>query len=148
MAPPVNVIRSIVQPARAWTKANGDDWNRGGGGARSLSRASQRSASVVTKTLAFRDDNGFEVCDVVDARDHHTAVAPLQHRHRYVLNFERKDALASIADDPLQRDLDHAAMRDDGDVAMFGPLKDLVDCGGDPRRQVHVGLYARDADRG
>src|SRR5258708_15405754 len=109
MAPPVNVIRSIVQPARAWTKPHAHDCNRGAGVARSLSRASQRCASVVTKTLAFRDDNGFEVCDVVDARDHHTAGSPLQHRHRCVLNFEKKDVLASIADDTLQPHLDHTA---------------------------------------
>lgn len=82
------------------------------------------------------------MCNVVDPGDQHAAISLFEQRNGCVLNLERKDAVASIANDPLQRDLNHAAMRDHQDVAVLVPSKDLVDCGGDAGLEIHGALSA------
>jgi len=51
--------------------------------------------------------------------------------------------VASITDDPLQRDLDYAAMRDDEDIAVLVFLKNLIEGGGNPHLEIRSPLTSR-----
>src|ERR1700693_6404301 len=87
------------------------------------------SVTAVTATPAVRDlcsnsrrrrssdlrhvrGSSLEVTDVVHAADDKTPVALLDHRHRGVLNPEWKDAATGSPHHLVQRDLNHASVRD------------------------------------
>ena len=78
------------------------------------------------------DKSGLEMSDVVDAADHHPAVALFDQRDGCVLDPERPQAAAGPPDHAVERDLDHAAVGDEEDVAVLMPLDDLVQRSADP----------------
>ena len=55
---------------------------------------------------------------VVDTADDHAALALFDDRDRCVLDLERKEAAARPADNTMQRDLNHPAVRDDHNVTV------------------------------
>jgi len=78
---------------------------------------------------------------VVDTADDHAALALFDDRDRCVLDLERKEAAARPADNTMQSDLNHPAVRDDYNVAVVVTFKDFVERGGHTRLEVPVGFF-------
>src|SRR5689334_5204273 len=126
-APLASRRRSTVQPDLFCTSPHAHDCSSGAGRPSSSRLRSHRSASVVAKTLTLGDDRGLEVADVIDAPDDHPAVSSLDEGDGRVLDPKGKQPTAWLADDAMQRDLDHTTVGHDQDVAVRVALEDAVD---------------------
>src|SRR6266446_7057625 len=81
---------------------------------------------------------------VIDSRHHESAVALFDDRDRCVLDSKWKQAVIRPAHDSMQRDLDHAAMRDDEDVAVLVARENRIQLSVDPGLERHGALAAGD----
>src|SRR6266850_1279946 len=144
IAPPGRRILSIFQPARDCTSPQAHDCNNGAGDALSSSSPSHRSESLMRSSrTGFGDERRVEMTRVVDTADDHVAVALFDDRDGCVLNLEWEEAAARPADDTMQRDLNHAAVRDDDHITVVVTFKDVIERSGDPRLEKGGALAAR-----
>src|SRR5262245_907505 len=103
--------RSTLHPTCDCTSPHSHDWSSGAGDALASSSASQSCCSV-------RTAHRLEVSNVVDAGDHRATFSLLDQRDGGVLDPEGEQTATISSDDTVQRDLDHAPMRDDQNVSV------------------------------